>query len=97
MLWPTGMASVITGSIDDGYNGLLGWFWIACVITTIGLVALARAALRERFYSAVMAATGLLYPGDIDRLRHGLSGSSPSRHHLTGHEVLRLGVVADEG
>ena len=63
MLWPTGMASVITGSIDDGYNGLLGWFWIACVITTIGLVALARAALRERFYSAVMAATGLLYLG----------------------------------
>ena len=63
MLWPTGMASVITGTIDDGYNGLLGWFWIACVITTIGLVALARAALRERFYSAVMAATGLLYLG----------------------------------
>ena len=63
MLWPIGMASVITGTIDDGYNGLLGWFWIACVITTIGLVALARAALRERFYSAVMAATGLLYLG----------------------------------
>ena len=63
MLWPTGMASVISGAIDDGYNGLLGWFWIACVITTIGLVALARAALRERFYSAVMAATGLLYLG----------------------------------
>ena len=63
MLWPTGMASVISGTIDDGYNGLLAWFWIACVVTTIGLVALARAALRERFYSAVMAATGLLYLG----------------------------------
>ena len=63
MLWPTGMASVLSGTIDDGYNGLLGWFWVACVITTAGLVALARAALKERFYSAVMAATGLLYLG----------------------------------
>ena len=63
MLWPTGMGSVLNGSIDDGYNGLLGWFWVACVVTTAGLVVLARAALRERFYSAVMAATGLLYLG----------------------------------
>ena len=63
MLWPTGMGSVLTGTIDDGYNGLLGWFWAACVLTTVGLVVLARAALRERFYSAVMAATGLLYLG----------------------------------
>ncbi len=63
MLWPTGMGSVLSGTIDDGYNGLLGWFWVACVATTAGLVVLARAALRERFYSAVMAATGLLYLG----------------------------------
>ena len=63
MLWPTGMGSVLSGSIDDGYNGLLGWFWVACVVTTAGLTVLARAALRERFYSAVMAATGLLYLG----------------------------------
>ena len=63
MLWPTGMGSVLSGTIDDGYNGLLGWFWVACVATTMGLVVLARAALRERFYSAVMAATGLLYLG----------------------------------
>ncbi|WP_420638562.1 hypothetical protein [Candidatus Poriferisocius sp.] len=63
MLWPTGMASVLTGTIDDGYNGLLGWFWVACVVSTVGLVILARAALRERFYSAIMAATGLLYLG----------------------------------
>ncbi len=63
MLWPTGMGSVLSGTIDDGYNGLLGWFWVACVVTTAGLVILARAALRERFYSAVMAATGLLYLG----------------------------------
>lgn len=61
MLWPTGMVSVLNGTIDDGYNGLLGWFWIACVVTTIGLVVVTRAALREREYSAVMAATGLMY------------------------------------
>lgn len=61
LLVPTGMVSVLNGSIDDGYNGLLGWFWLACVVTTIGLVLVARAALRERQYSAVMAATGLLY------------------------------------
>ncbi len=61
LLWPTGMGSVITGTIDDGYNGILGWMWIACAVTTIGLVGVTRAALKERQYSAVMAATGLLY------------------------------------
>ena len=61
LLWPPGMGSVLSGSIDDGYGGTLGWFWVACVVTTIGLVIVTRAALRERYYSAVMAATGLLY------------------------------------
>ena len=61
MLIPTGMVSVLNGDIDDAYNGLLGWFWVACVVTTIGLVFVTRAALREREYSAVMAATGLMY------------------------------------
>lgn len=61
MLWPTGMVSVLNGTIDDGYGGLLGWFWVACAATTIVLVIVTRAALRERAYSAVMAATGLLY------------------------------------
>ena len=61
MLWPTGMVSVLNGTIDDGYNGLLGWFWAGCTAMTILLVAVARAALRERQYSAVMAATGLVY------------------------------------
>jgi len=61
MLWPTGMVSVWTGAIDDGYNGLLGWYWAASVVTTIGLVIVTRAALKERAYSAVMAATGLMY------------------------------------
>lgn len=61
LLWPTGMLSVLSGSIDDGWGGMLGWFWVACAVTTIGLVVVTRAALRERYYSAVMAATGLLY------------------------------------
>jgi hypothetical protein len=61
LLWPTGMVSVLNGSIDDSYGGVLGWFWIACAITTIVLVVVTRAALKERAYSAVMAATGLLY------------------------------------
>jgi hypothetical protein len=34
---------------------------VGCAVTTIGLVVVTRAALRERYYSAVMAATGLLY------------------------------------
>jgi hypothetical protein len=61
MLLPTGMFSVWSGSVDDGYNGMLGWFWGACAISTIVLCVVTRAALRERAYSAVMAATGLLY------------------------------------
>jgi hypothetical protein len=61
LLWPPGMVQVLGGSIDDGYNGVLGWFWLACAISTIALVVVTRLALRERAYSAVMAATGLLY------------------------------------
>lgn len=61
LLWPVGMGSVITGTIDDGYNGILGWMWVLCALFTIGLVWVTRAALKERQYSAVMAATGLLY------------------------------------
>jgi hypothetical protein len=40
---------------------VLGWIWIACAVTTIFLVVLTWFALKERSYSAVMAATGLLY------------------------------------
>jgi hypothetical protein len=60
-LIPVGMASVLSGSIDDGYGGLIGWMWVVASITTIGLVIATWYALKERAYSAVMAATGLLY------------------------------------
>jgi hypothetical protein len=61
MLLPTGMFSVFAGTVDDGWHGQLGWFWAACTVTTIVLVVVTKAALKERAYSAVMAATGLLY------------------------------------
>jgi hypothetical protein len=61
MLLPLGMFSVFSGKVNDGWHGQLGWFWAACAVTTIVLVFVTRAALKERYYSAVMAATGLLY------------------------------------
>jgi hypothetical protein len=61
LLVPTGMFSVIGGRIDDGWGGILGWFWLACALATIVLVVATKAALKERQYAAVMAATGLLY------------------------------------
>ena len=63
MLWPPGMVRVLTGRIDDGWGGTLGWFWAACAAATLILALVTRAALKERAYSAVMAATGLLYLG----------------------------------
>ena len=60
-LWPTGMVQVLDGTVRDGYHGILGWIWVTCAISTIGLVVLTWFALKERYYSAVMAATGLLY------------------------------------
>ncbi|HKA93825.1 MAG TPA: hypothetical protein VKE97_08480, partial [Acidimicrobiia bacterium] len=60
-LWPVGMAQVLDGTIDDGFDGLLGWTWLVCALTTIVLLVVTWLALRERYYSAVMAATGLLY------------------------------------
>jgi hypothetical protein len=61
LIWPTGMFSVLSGSVDDGWNGTLGWFWVACALATIILVGVTHLALKEKAYSAVMAATGLLY------------------------------------
>ena len=60
-LIPVGMVSVLNGTIEDGYGGLMGWMWVVACVTTIGLVVATWFALKERSYSAVMAATGLMY------------------------------------
>ena len=69
-LWPVGMAQVLDGTIDDGFDGLLGWTWLVCAITTIALLGVTWLALSERYYSAVMAATGLLYLAILTGVRH---------------------------
>lgn len=61
MLLPTGMLSVFTGTVEDGWGGQLGWFWATCAVTTGVLTVVTQRALKERSYSAVMAATGLMY------------------------------------
>lgn len=61
LLWPIGMVSVLSGSIDDGYGGILAWMWALSAASTGVLIGVTWLALRERSYSAVMAATGLLY------------------------------------
>ncbi len=61
LLWPIGMVSVLSGSVDDGYGGILAWMWALSAASTGALIGVTWLALRERSYSAVMAATGLLY------------------------------------
>jgi hypothetical protein len=61
LLIPPGMISVLNGSVSDGWGGILGWIWVTCVVTTAVLVVVTWIALKERYYSAVMAATGFLY------------------------------------
>jgi hypothetical protein len=56
LLVPPGMAGRLSG--DDT---LFGWIWLICAVGTIALAFAVQAAVRERSYSAVMAATGLLY------------------------------------
>ncbi len=79
MVLPTGMISVLSGSIDDGYGGLLGWFWATCAVATPILVGVTWAALKERQYSAVMAATGLLYLAIITAFGMDLVGRATLR------------------
>jgi hypothetical protein len=61
LLIPTGMVQALTGTVKDGWSGILAWFWCACALSTGVLAFVTRIALKERYYSAVMAATGFLY------------------------------------
>ena len=61
LVWPTGVVSILTGSVDDGFGGLLGWYWVMCAVGSAVLLGATEAALRIRRYAAVMAGTGLLY------------------------------------
>ena len=61
LMIPTGMWQVLNGTIDDGFLGQLGWFWAASTIATIILLGITIIILRGKEYSAVMAATGMLY------------------------------------
>ena len=47
MLLPTGMISVLNGTIDDGWNGILGYFWVGCAALTGVLAWFTRAALKS--------------------------------------------------
>ncbi len=71
MLVPTGMFSVFSGSIDDGYGGILGWFWVACAVTTIALVFVTRARPQGALLLGGHGRHRLALPGDPHRLRHG--------------------------
>ena len=57
----TGMISALRQTIDDGHEGLLGWFWLVAIVATIILVFVSDKALKEKGYQAVMATTGLAY------------------------------------
>ena len=55
------MISVLKGTVSDGWGGTLGYMWVGSCLTTAALLFVARKALQEKSYSAVMATTGLLY------------------------------------
>ena len=55
------MLQVFSGDINDGWNGMLANMWLGSSITSLVILLMARKALSEKSYSAVMATTGLLY------------------------------------
>ncbi len=92
-LVPVGMVSVWTGEIDDGYAGMLGWFWGACVVTTIGLVAV---TLGRPPGTPVLGRHGRhrpAVPGDPDRVRY--RSRRPGFAQLTANR--RSGTLAVPG
>ena len=73
------MVSVLNGTIDDGYGGMLGWFWVACAVTTIGLVVVTRAALQGAVLLGGDGGHRPAVPGDPHRVRHRSGGPGRPR------------------
>lgn len=61
MVLPTGMISVLTGTIDDGFMGILGWMWAMCAVSTAVLLVITRVILSDRAHSKLASATGMMY------------------------------------
>ena len=70
------MIAVLNGTVDDGWGGMLGWMWLMCSITTIILIFVTQAALKERAYSAVMAATDAVDTRPVPRCMVRAIGTS---------------------
>ncbi len=60
-LLPTGMISVFTGVVDDGYAGIMGWMWAMCALATGALLLMAKVILRDERHQVVASATGVIY------------------------------------
>jgi hypothetical protein len=65
------MVSVLNGAIADGYNGMLGWFWVACTAFTIVLIVLTRMALKRAPIFGGHGRYWFVVPGYSHRFRHG--------------------------
>lgn len=61
MVWPTGMFSVLSGAVDDGFMGILGWMWAMCAVATAGLLIVTRVILSDPEHSKLASATGMMY------------------------------------
>ena len=61
MVLPTGMFSVFSGTINDGYGGILGWMWAGCAIATGVMLVMTKAILREGLRQSLSSATGIIY------------------------------------
>lgn len=61
MVLPTGMISVLTGAIDDGFMGILGWMWAMCAVATTGLLIVTRVILSDRVHAKLASSTGMMY------------------------------------
>ncbi len=91
LLLPTGMFSVWTGAVDDGWNGMLGWFWAACAVTTIVLVFVTKAALARALVLGGDGGDRAAVPGHSHRLRHR------PRRPCRARRLIRPGQTASFG